>query len=42
MLVLVWQGIADALQTAAINSNEDYTLKDLVNIFELSGELLTV
>ena len=35
-----WQGIADTFQTAAINAQEDYKLKNLVEVFKLSGDLI--
>ncbi|MDQ5913752.1 MAG: hypothetical protein QG623_371 [Patescibacteria group bacterium] len=37
----VWQEIADAFQTSALAANEDYKLKNLVELFQLSGSLLT-
>lgn len=37
----LWQGIADAFQTAAINAQEDYRLKNLVELFQLSGDLIS-
>ena len=39
--VLAWQEIADAFQTSALAANEDYKLKNLVELFQLSGSLLT-
>ena len=36
----LWQGIADVFQTAAINAQEDYKLKNLVELFQLSGDLI--
>jgi hypothetical protein len=41
LLFLVWQGIADAFQTAAIDASDDHRLKHLVKTFQLSGDLLT-
>ena len=35
-----WCGIADTLQTSAIEAINDYKLKHLVEIFGLSGSLL--
>ena len=36
-----WCSIVDVLQTAAIDATNDYKLKHLVEIFGLSGDLLT-
>jgi hypothetical protein len=41
-LSVEWCHAVDALLTAATELHEDYKLKDLVEQFELSGELLTV
>jgi hypothetical protein len=40
LIIIAWQGIADALQTAALAASEDYKLKDLAEVFQLSGSLL--
>lgn len=37
----MWCKIVDAFQTSAINAHNDYKLKHLVQVFNLSGELLT-
>ncbi|MBI2797732.1 hypothetical protein HYX70_00345 [Candidatus Saccharibacteria bacterium] len=42
LVLFCWQGLVVSLRTVAIASNEDYTVKDLVDTFELSGKLLTV
>jgi len=39
--IISWQGIADALQTAALTRGEDYRLKNLVESFSLAGDLIT-
>lgn len=36
----VWCGIADTLQTCAIEAANDYRLKHLVEVFQLSGDLI--
>jgi DNA invertase Pin-like site-specific DNA recombinase len=36
-----WCRIVDALQTSAIEANDDYKLKHLVEIFQLSGTLIS-
>jgi hypothetical protein len=36
-----WCKIVDAFQASAIAAGNDYKLKHLVEVFELSGELLT-
>jgi hypothetical protein len=38
--MIPWQGIADAFQTAALDADEDYKLKELAKSFHLSGKLL--
>lgn len=40
--LLYWCYLADAIQTAAEQLHGDYMLKDMVETFELSGDLLTV
>lgn len=37
----IWCRIVDAYQTSAISTQNDYKLKYLVKVFDLSGELLT-
>ena len=37
----IWCRIVDALQTSAIDAQDDYKLKHLVEVFGLSGILLT-
>jgi hypothetical protein len=39
---LNWCHLADVIQTSAIKYSDDYVLKDLVETFELSGDLLNV
>lgn len=36
-----WCKIVDAFQTSAINAHDDYKLKHLVDVFKLSGDLIT-
>jgi len=36
-----WCSIVDVFQTAAIDAQEDYKLKHLVEQFQLSGSLIT-
>ena len=38
----LWQGIADTFQTVAINPQEDYKLKNLVEVFKLFSDLISV
>jgi hypothetical protein len=38
--ILFWCGISDAFQTSAIEAVNDFKLKHLVDIFQLSDELL--
>jgi hypothetical protein len=35
----VWCKISDALQTSALDSNSNYKLKNLVELFRLSSDL---
>ena len=35
-----WCKIVDAFQTAAIDAQDDYKLKHLVEVFRLSGDLV--
>ena len=37
----IWCSIVDVFQTAAIDAQEDYKLKHLVEQFQLSGSLIT-
>lgn len=37
----LWCSIVDVFQTAAIDAQEDYKLKHLVEQFQLSGSLIT-
>ncbi len=38
---MLWCSIVDVFQTAAIDAQEDYKLKHLVEQFQLSGSLIT-
>lgn len=39
-MIISWCTLSDAIQTAAMDAENDYKLKNLVELFNLSGDLV--